>query len=62
MNENNRSKSKNTRDANIKMREKFSVRMPNSVKEVLIINKINGDAKCQDTMDKELEALERMKA
>ena len=45
---NGKPKSKNTRNAEMKLREKFGIRIPNDVKEALILDKINNDAKCQD--------------
>ena len=38
-------KSKNSRNANMKLREKFGIRIPNDVKEALILDKINNDTK-----------------
>ena len=38
-------KSRNTRVTSQTMREKFGVKVPNSTKEALILNRINGDNK-----------------
>ena len=55
-----KSKSKNFRNKNMKLREKFGIRIPNNTKEALIWDKINNDAKWQDTIETELGALKKM--
>ena len=46
-----KSKSKSSRNSNMKLREKFGARIPNNAKEALILDKINNDAKCQDSIE-----------
>ena len=46
------SKSKNSRNAKMKLRKKFGIRIPNNVRETLILDKINNDAKWQDAIEK----------
>ena len=52
--------SRNSRNAKIKLREKFGIKISNNVKEALMLDKINGDTKWQDAIDKELRALEKL--
>ena len=40
-----KSKSKISRNANLKLRKKFGFRIPNNVKEALILDKIDNNAK-----------------
>ena len=44
----------------MKLREKFGIRIPNNVKEALILDRINNDAKWKDVIEKEFGALEKM--
>ena len=53
--------SKNARNANIKLREKFGTRVLNLVKEALLLDKLNNNTKWQDTIEKELKALDKLK-
>ena len=34
--------------------------MPNTIREVILLDKINGDSKWQDTINKELKVLEKI--
>ena len=52
--------SKNARNAKIKHREKFGIRIPNNVREALLFDKLNGDTKWADAIAKEMGALERL--
>ena len=54
-------KSKNTRNANIKLRKKFRTRVPNLVKEAPLLDKLNNNTKWQDVIEKELKALDKLK-
>ena len=44
--------SKNARNAKIKHREKFGIRIPNNVREALLFDKLNGDTKWADAIAK----------
>ena len=53
-------KSRNARVVSQSMRETFGIKIPNSTKEALILDRINGDNKWHDSMQKELMALEKL--
>ena len=55
-----KSKSRNSRSSTNKMREKFGVVVLNTVKEVLLLDKINGDSKCRDAIKKVMMELEKL--
>ena len=55
-----KSKSMNDRSSANKMREKFGVVVPNTVKEALLLDKMNGDSKWCDATKKEMMALEKL--
>ena len=40
------------------MQEKFGIKIPNNTKEALLLDKINGDSKWFDVIQKELKALD----
>ena len=52
--------SKNARNAKIKHREKFGIRIPSNVREALLFDKLNGNTKWADAILKEMNALERL--
>ena len=49
--------SKNSRDEKNKNREKFGIKIPNSVKEALSLDKINKNTLWADAMEKEMNGL-----
>jgi len=53
--------SKNTRDKNIKNKEKFGVKVPNNVRDALILDRINKNTLWADAMTKEMSALNSAK-
>ena len=55
-----KSTSRNTRVQSRLMKEKFGIKIPNSTKEALLLDKINGDSKWFDAIQKELNALESL--
>ena len=59
-NKNNEKTSRNTRLSSGLIREKFGIKIPNTVKEVLLLDKINRDTKCYNTIVKEMKALEKL--
>ena len=59
---NKKKKYRNDRVSTNKMRQKFGIVMPNSMKEVLLAEKVNGDTKWNDAINKEMMALEKLNA
>ena len=55
-------KSRNARFTSQAIREEFGIKMPNSRKEALILDRINGGKKWCDATQKELMALEKLNA
>ena len=54
------SKSRNTRTSSKLMSKKFGVKIPNNVKEALLLDRINGDSKWADVIKREMDALENL--
>ena len=52
--------SKNARNAKIKNREKFGIRIPRNVREALQFDRENGNTKWADAIAKEMNALQRL--
>lgn len=52
--------SRNSRCSSRPMGEKHGIKVPNSTKETLLLDKINGDSKWHDAMQKELKSLESL--
>ena len=53
-------KCRNARVSSQEIRDKFGVKIPNSTKEALLLDWINGDNKWCDSIQKELIALEKL--
>ena len=57
---NNEKPSRNTRLSSELIRKKFGIKIPNTVKEALLLDKINRDTKWYDVIMKEMKALEKL--
>ena len=53
-------KSRNARNAMFGVREKFRTKIPNSIKEALLLDKLNRDTKWSNAMNKKIAALEKL--
>ena len=51
---------RNARVSSAPIREKFGIQILNAVKEVLLLDKINGNAKWCNAIQKEMKALEKL--
>ena len=55
-----RSKSRNTRVISKAMREKYGIKISNTIRKTLILDRINRDNKWYNVIQKELIALEKL--
>eukprot|EP00957_Ditylum_brightwellii_P131815 10051889-Ditylum_brightwellii.AAC.1 len=59
-NEIKRKLSRNAKNQKKKIRKKFRIKIPRSIKEALLLDKKNGDSKWAEAIDKKIDALERL--
>ena len=57
---NRRKISKNQRNIRERRREKFGFQIPNSTRDALILDQINGNTKWEDSIQKEMTALHKL--